>query len=203
MLPTALALDLLPELHSIIHQVEALMVRSQQFDPKTSDRMFRIAVSDYLLTVIFTKLVPALTRTAPSVRLDLQPPVADMPALLDKGEFDLILTPEEFCQAEHPIELLFEERHVIAGWRKNPLMKRALSLDAFLKAPHISVSFGSARRISFAESHLRKLGLERRIEVFSSSFTHVPELLAGTNRIAILQERLVRALAEHKRRGAS
>lgn len=195
MLPTALAMDLLPELHSIIHQVEALMVRSQQFDPRTSDRMFRIAASDYILTVIFTKLVPDLKRKAPNLRLDLQPPVADMPALLDKGEFDLILTPEEFCQAEHPVEPLFEDRHVIAGWRKNPLMKRPVSLESFLEAPHITVSFGSTRRISFAESHLHKLGLERRVEVFCSSFTHVPELLVGTDRIAILQERLVKAFA--------
>jgi len=195
MLPTALALELLPELHSIMHQVEALMVRSQQFDPRTSDRMFRIAVSDYILTVLFTKLVPALKQSAPGIRLDLQPPVPDMPALLEKGEFDLILTPEEFCLSGHPAEFLFEDRHVVAGWRRNPLMKRSLSRAAFLEAPHITVSFGSTPRISFIESHLLELGLERRIEVFSSSFTHVPELLVGTNRIAVVFERLAKTLA--------
>jgi DNA-binding transcriptional LysR family regulator len=41
---------------------------------------------------------------------------------------------------------------------------------------------------------MRMLGIEPRVEVVTESFLTVPGLVAGSRRIALLQERLVRAL---------
>jgi LysR family nod box-dependent transcriptional activator len=53
------------------------------------------------------------------------------------------------------------------------------------------------RRASYAESHLRRLGIERRIDVLVAGFSVVPELLVGSNRLAIMHERLARSAATH------
>lgn len=195
MVPTPHAIALRPQIKQLLAEVDSVISRSTQFDPATSDRWFRICVSDYLSTVLFGTLIPSLSANAPNVRLDLQPPSEEMPVMLERGEIDLVLTPDQHCVPGHPTELLFEERHVVAGWRDNPLMAAPISEDAFYDAGHVAVEIGRLARVSFAELHLRARGRERRVEVIASSFSLVPELLVGNDRLAIMHERLARTLS--------
>src|SRR3569623_714038 len=77
MVPSAEALAMRRELEAILDSVSNLVVRSAGFDPTTSRRTFRICASDYLLAVLFPKLLPELARLAPAVGLDLLPPSED------------------------------------------------------------------------------------------------------------------------------
>lgn len=194
MVPTPHAMALRPQVKQLLADVEAVIGRSTRFDPATSDRWFRICVSDYLSTVLFGALIPALQVAAPAIRLDLQPPSEDMPVLLERGEIDMVLTPDQHCTPGHPTELLFEERHVVAGWRGNPIMGSPISEEAFYGAGHVAVEIGRLSRVSFAEIHLRARGRDRRVEVIASSFSLVPELLVGSDRLAIMHERLAQTL---------
>jgi DNA-binding transcriptional LysR family regulator len=169
---------------------------STQFDPATSQRRFRIGTSDYLSIVLFTRLVPELERIAPGVTLELVQPSDAMMAMLDQGEFDLIITPAEHVSPDHPTELLFEERHVVAGCATNELVQAPMSEEDFLAAGHVAVEIGRLRPTSFAEKFLREQGKERRIEILVSSFAVAPEMLANTRRLAVMHERLARAYAE-------
>ncbi len=196
MIPTAQALALRPMLKDLLAQVDMMISQSLGFDPQTSARWFRIGVSDYLSTVLFSTLIPKLKALAPGIRLDLQPPSDEMVIQLDRGEIDLILTPDGHCAPDHPTELLFEERHVVGGWRESVLMKSPMSEDAFYAAGHIAVGLGRLARASFSETHLAARGRDRNIEVMASSFSLVPEMLVGTDRIAVMHERLARTLAE-------
>ena len=119
-----------------------------------------------------------------------------MGAMLDQGELDLVITPAEHASADHPSELLFEERHVVAGWSGNPLVQAPLSEEDFLAAGHVAVEIGRLRPTSFAEKFLREQARERRIEVLVSSFAVAPEMLVNTHRLAVMHERLAKAYAE-------
>ena len=196
MVPSAEALAMRRELEAILDSVSNLVVRSAGFDPTTSRRTFRICASDYLLAVLFPKLIPELARLAPAVGLELMPPSDEARVALDRGELDLLLTPEEHCVPGHPTKLLFEERHVVAGWECNRLLRTPLTEKAFFAAGHIAVRVGQTTRASFAESKLDALPRQRRIEVTAASFTSVPDLLVGTDRLAVMHERLARLMAE-------
>src|SRR3569832_1292862 len=126
MIPTPHALRLRGSLRTLLTDVERMVSLSTQFDPTTSQRRFRIGASDYLSIVLFTRLIPVLERVAPGVTLELVQPSDAMMAMLDQGEFDLIITPAEHVSPDHPTELLFEERHVVAGWAGNPLVQAPL-----------------------------------------------------------------------------
>jgi len=195
MIPTAEARSIQLELKPILGNIEELIVRSTVFDPATSDRVFRISASDYLVAVLFPKLVPVLERDAPHIGLDLIAPSQDAQTALERGEVDLLLTPEEHCVAGHPAELLFEERHVVAGWKDNPLLARPMSEAEFFAAGHVAVRIGQVSRASFAETHLGSLA-PRRIEIVAASFTTVADLLIRTHRLAVMHERLARLTAE-------
>lgn len=91
---------------------------------------------------------------------------------------------------------MFEERHVVVGWSKNPLFERGLTNTDFVTAGHVTVRLGLVARMTFVEAQLRALGISRREEIIVPSFAMVPELLVGTTRLAIMHERLARHIAK-------
>ncbi|WAT18609.1 LysR family transcriptional regulator [Aurantiacibacter sp. MUD11] len=195
MIPTAEALALREEIAPILASIDGLIIRSTRFDPATSRRSFRICASDYLVAVLFPRIVSALQARAPYLSFDLLPPSEQAQVGLERGEVDILLTPEDHCVAGHPTRLLFEEDHVVVGWTGNPLMRGAISTADFVEAGHIAVRIGQVNRASFAESQLEQAGIDRRIEMTVASFTSVPDLLVGTNRLAIMHRRLAELMA--------
>lgn len=193
MIPTQHALNLAPEVSATLTRVKNLVATSTRFDPATSKRSFRISVSDYVTTVLIGRLIEFLQAEAPGIRLDLSLPNSQSDAKLESGEFDLLLTPDEFLLSDHPRELLFEERHVIVGWQDNPAMNVPMTEDVFLSCGHVAVRI--AGKDAFIEARLGELIPERRIEVFAQSFIQVPWLLRGTNRLSMMHERLAKITA--------
>lgn len=196
MIPTADALAMHPRLKSILGSANELVVRSTLFDPGTSKRVFKICVSDYLVAVLLPHLIPQLEGSAPAIGLDIAAPSSQAQTALERGELDLLLTPEEHCVLGHPTKLLFEERHVVAGWKDNPLLAGKLSETAFFDAGHVAVRVGQIKRESYAETYLDALPNKRRIEITASSFTTVPDLLVGTKRLAVMHEKLAKLMAQ-------
>jgi len=195
MIPTPHALRLRTMVRDLLSGVEEMVAVSTHFDPATSRRRFRIGTSDYLSIVVFTKLVPRLQQIAPHISLELIQPSDRMAAALDQGDLDLVITPEEHTAPDHPTELLFEERHVVAGWSGNPAFSAPMTEKAFLAAGHVAVEIGRLRPTSFAETFLRESGKQRTIEMLVSSFAVAPEMLMNTNRLAVMHERLAKAYA--------
>lgn len=193
MIPTPHALELAPQVASAIAGLRRLIQPTASFDPATSTRTFRIAASDYVATVVLAPLLRGLETDAPGVRLDITLPTEATSHRLARGEFDLVLTPREFLEAEHPAELLFEERHVVVGCRSNPLLQAPLTLEGFAAAGHVAVRVDG--RNTYVENELSRLGITRMVEVYAPSFIQAPWLLPGTRRIALMHERLARLVA--------
>ncbi len=190
MIPTALALQLLPHVELLLTHAETVTSTTALFDPATSTRHFRICASDYLTIVIFRPLMLHLSRVAPGITCEIIAPSENATEVFNNGELDLLLSPREYLSPAHPVEALLEEQYVVAGWSGNPMFAEALSVDDFQSAGHVAVRLGSINRSSFAESQLRAMGMQRRVEVLVPSFGLVPELLLETNRIAIMHARL-------------
>ena len=193
MVPTHYALALAPEVASAIANLRRLIQPSAGFDPATSSRTFRLAASDYIATVLLAPLLEALEDEAPTVRLEISLPGDATSRRLAIGDFDLLLTPEDFIDPDHPAELLFEERHVVVGCRHNPMMARALTIDDFASAGHVAVRIDG--RNTDIERELDRLGVPRRVEVHAPSFVQAPFLLPRTKRIALMHERLAQLMA--------
>lgn len=193
MLPTPHALALVPEVSSAIAALRRLIQPRAGFDPATSSRVFRIAASDYIATVLLAPLLEALEHEAPAVRLEISLPTDATSDRFAKGEFDLVLTPEEFIEPGHPAQLLFEELHVLVGCERNPLLLAPVTIEAFAAAGHVAVRIDG--RNTYIENELSRLGLERRIEVYAPSFIQAPWLLPGTRRVTLMHERLARLMA--------
>jgi LysR family transcriptional regulator, nod-box dependent transcriptional activator len=192
MVPTSHAQSLAPIVAQALVSMQSLVSSSTVFDPKTSQRLFRIATSDYLSTVLIAPMLASLQTDAPSVRLEITAVNADSLSMLERGMVDFMLTPEQFLSPSHPKQLLFEERHVVVGWKDNPVFSKSMTEVAYYSCGHVAVEI--AGRPSFAEERLRSGGDRRRIELVASSFTMVPWMLPGTGRLAIMHERLAQVM---------
>jgi LysR family transcriptional regulator, nod-box dependent transcriptional activator len=80
---------------------------------------------------------------------------------------------------------------VCLGWSGNRQLDRDLSLDTYLRLGHVAVRFGKHRELpTFDECFPEQLAHDRRIEVVTTAFNLVPQLLIGTSRIATVHRRL-------------
>ena len=195
MYPTAFAESLSPLVRECLGGIETLLATSASFNPQSSQRLFKVIASDYVVAAVIAPLLARLAVEAPTVTVQLMSPGEQSTSLIAAGKADLMISPREFLSQDHPSELLFEEQHVVAGWRGNDLLSTPLDEKRFLAAGHVAIAIGALSNAAFADRQLTLMGKHRRIEVYASSFTTVPWLLVGTQRLAIMHERLALAAA--------
>ncbi len=113
---------------------------------------------------------------------------------LDRGEIDLLISPEQYLAKDQPKELLFEEQHVAVGWSGNPVFKKKLTEELFFRQQHIVVELGYAH--TFVEETMSTLGRKRYVAVVAPSFHAVPWMLPQTRRLAVMLERLAKIMTK-------
>jgi DNA-binding transcriptional LysR family regulator len=186
---TPLAEGLVEPVREFLLQAESILYSSPVFDPATSTRKFRLMMSDYVETVVMTEALPRIQQIAPAVTFELFS--SDGPQVLERGEIDLSITPERYLSSQHPSERLFDDEYVCAVWSGNKQVKDHLSLEQYLSLGHIVVLYGRTRQVPFFDEWFRAhFEYRRRIDVITTAFNLVPQLLIGTSRIATLHRRL-------------
>lgn len=193
--PTPFAETLIPRVRACLNAADTVVATSAAFDPSTAIRTFRIISSDYVLAAVLALVVQRLASIAPRVRLEFVLPDETATARLIRGETDLIIAPAEFLLETHPSELLYEETHVIVGWRDNPIFASELTPDAVFAAGHVAVSLGSQREATLGDRQIEQIFPDRRVEAVVPSFTMLPWALIGTHRLAVMHRRLALVLA--------
>ncbi|MBZ5576204.1 MAG: LysR family transcriptional regulator [Acidobacteriia bacterium] len=191
MVLTPVAESLVEPVRNFLLQAEAIRHNNPVFDPSSSTRKFRVLMSDYVETVLMTEALPRIEQFAPGIRLEFISNVEGGMDALDRGEIDLSIVPSIRVGAEHPSELLFEDEFTCVVWSGNTSVKSTISLDDYLGMGHIVVRFGKHQELTtFDEWFMERFGHERRVEVVTTAFNLVPQLLVGGFRIATLHRRL-------------
>ncbi|WAC59041.1 LysR family transcriptional regulator [Brevundimonas sp. SL130] len=191
MVPTAFAESLIDPLRELMSHIDATVSPGQAFDPSTTRRTFRISCSDYITEVVMSRLAPLVAREAPGAILDILAPSSNPTGALDAGQIDILITPDVYAAPNHPFELFYEEHHVVVAWKENELLADGrMDEHRFASLGHVVVRFDSFRTTSMAETWLDENFPKRRIELVTSAFIHVPRLVVGTQRIAIMHARM-------------
>ncbi|CAQ44849.1 LysR family transcriptional regulator [Stenotrophomonas maltophilia] len=198
MTPTAKALELLDPLRLAMDQVRATLAEHHHFDPEKASLTVAIACTDYLQTAVIRPLAVALRKQAPGVRIALRHlDPSQLEAQMDSGEVDLaLMTPEHgpnSLRARH----LFDERYVLIGRKQHPRLRRGLTVEQFAELDHVIVSLRGGDFTTPVDDGLAALGYRRKVALSAASFLVVPEIVAHSNFVALVPERLV-----HDRRDA-
>lgn len=173
---------------------EALMTPS--FDPRTAERTFAVATSDYVELVLIPIVLRLLAEEAPGIRIEVRPwGLHEVPPLLATGEADLMIGYYDRVPPNHRDSILFEERYVCVLRQGHPRVKRRLTLAAWTSIPHVLVS-QKAGTTGSVDRALRAVGRSRTIGARVSHFLLVPPLVARTDMVAAIGERVALAFAE-------
>lgn len=197
MVPTSLAETLRQPLREAILQIETVIEIERTFDPLVASRSFTVEIPDHLVPVILPRLIRQLAITGPNIRLEVRTPVGDPSPLLHKGEIDLVVTPSIYSDPGYVTEPLIHNDLVLTGWSENPALKSQPDLQTVLSLNQVIVKFDRVRLASFLSSdQLALYGAAGRTALIAPNFSSIPPTLVGTQLIAVLNRRLVHAMAQ-------
>ncbi len=196
--PTPTALALKQQLRPALQQIQAALLEQSTFNPATSDRVFAIGMSDYGEFTLLPRLMQTLQTIAPQVSVQIRSGDRQkLLALLDSGEIDLAcgVFPEKI--AWHKEQLLFQESYVCVCRRAHPVIGSSLSLEEFLAVSHLLVSV-KEDRIGRVDTRLAEQNLKRHIALSIPHFLTAPFILAQTDLVATLAQRIALTFAQHQ-----
>ena len=179
-----------PAIRDILVRIEATIDTQPEFDPTVSTRKFNVLVSDYTLRVLMPLAVAEMDRQGARVRLNLLAQSESPFLMLERGDADLLITPDFFISSNHPSSLLFEDEYVVLTCGKGPHAKAHIDLAAYKSIPHAIMVPPSSDGQPAESLILERAGITRKVELSTFSFSALPHLLANTGRIATVHRYL-------------
>lgn len=184
MLPT----DAAVQLHEPLDQAFELLNRTLQsgvaFDPRVTERTFRVAMSDIAEVYILPRLMSELARVSPFVRVDIVPFFPDsVVSSMRSGEIDLAIGALSVSDKDCNSTDTLTDRYICLVRAGHPIAKSRLIRSNFAK-----LRFFFARTTSsvyqLAEQWLADENARPRIAV-RGHFTTAPEIVRRSDLAAI------------------
>ena len=200
MLPTPRALELLGPVRQVLDEIDAIVQPRAAFDAATAVHTFTLSASDYVEYTLLPKLVDYLEHKAPGVRLIVRPlDLQSVARQMESGEVDLCITGLQNAAAGLHVRPLYTERIVSVVRRNHPGIGTRLTLDKFCSLEHIQVSVRGSGYTARVDEALTALGRKRRARLAVPHYLLVPEIVARSDMISSLPERLARGYASKLR----
>lgn len=184
-----------PAIRDILVRIEATIDSRPEFRPHESTRTFNILLSDYSLQVLMPAVFRLIDAENATVKLNLRAQTDSPQILLERGEIDLLISPDEFRASDHPATLLYEDEYVVAAWKGGMHANTTMDLATYQAASH-AVMVPPSLAKSLETRLLSEAGIERQIDIQTYSFTSLPHLITGTDRIATIHGRLARIVSK-------
>jgi DNA-binding transcriptional LysR family regulator len=195
MKPTPVAQSLIVTVRSALDGLRAAIEERPAFDPAASRRTFHLLANDYAEVVLLAPMIKEFQEKAASVTLRVdrprslfQPPAAS--SLAESFDLAIGFFPDALSlEASLRAEMLWEERNVCIARAAHPIIRGKLSLKQFASAHHVAV-FYKSEGPGVIDSLLQQKGYSRRSAVLVPHFASVVFLVAASDLIATVPERL-------------
>lgn len=189
--PTSRARELLEPIRAIIRSVDSELLAAPQFDPATSKREFRLALTDIGEGIYLPFIIKALETEAPGISLrSVYFPPRELEEAMGAGEVDLAagyfpdITSNQFLYRRvglHSFACIMRAHH--------PIQADILSMEQYLRLNHVAVE-APGRGIEVFENFLHKKKLRRNVVLRTPHFMSIPVIVGSTDVIATVPQAL-------------
>lgn len=201
---TALGAQLADQVDAVCAAAERVFAASARFDPATSEREFTLVMADYTIMVLGEALSRAVSRAAPGVRLHVRLVRESLASEYAEGIrfVDGVVAPSThgFALPGTRSAELFTDRWVCLVDPGNPVLDAGgLRLEDLARLPWVAPYYRANPNPPSVPvmRQLALLDIRPRIAIRLESYLSVPYFVAGTDRVALMQERLATRLAAH------
>ncbi|MFT3820043.1 MAG: LysR family transcriptional regulator [Rubrivivax sp.] len=198
--PTGQALQLAAKFHEAMALIDQATRAAQPFEPRAAERHFRLMASDGVAQLFLPPLLARMRSQGPGLRFTCQP--GDMrrsAEFLREGECDLVIGHLPRAAAELHTSQLYPQQAVCIAARAHPCVQGSLTLDQFVAMSHVVFGGGPVPFPSMetmVDERLAELGLSRRAALRVPSLTLTAPVVAATDLLAIVPQRVAQAGAE-------
>lgn len=200
MVPTSRAIALLESVQRVLDGVNTLSAESAPFDPALARNQFTLTAPAYIAYVLLPKLMRQLERSAPGIRVEVRAANRERATeWLERGEIDFRLGWIREPPAGLRFKTLYQERLVCLARKNHPALAGKLTADEFCRLSHIRTmvdrSSDSGQLID--EAVEATSGKRLTIALVVQEALIVPYVVATSDHIAVMPERLARAFVAH------
>jgi len=193
MVPTPHATTLLQPLRQAL---ELLRVATQQqvvFDPGSSLRTFHIAMTDISHLEFLPSLINKIAGLAPEVHIKVLRITAETPKLLESGDADLAVGFMPELEAGFYQQKLFDQGFACVVRRDHPRIGQRLTENLFRREKHVDITAPGTGH-DLVEHGLARVGFKRNVTLSLPTLPGVGNLLAHTDLVATVPERIAQML---------
>lgn len=187
--PTFVAEQLYGTLRESLTRIEGAVQSCRQFDPTSTERRFRIALSDLGEMGFLPLILARLNQEAPLAEVEVLPLQVDQAGeWLASGKADAAI-----CR--HPVpgtrsQVLINERYVCLLSARHPRIDQQLSLEQFLAERHVTVTRTTGH--GSIDDALKSIHAQRRISLHVPHFSVLQKIIPGTELLAVLPAQIAR-----------
>ena len=134
------ALEIHTQTRSALTQIEQAISPQPSFDAATSRRVFNIASTDHMESLILPRLLTHIEENAPGVELNIHHLAETLPLeALEKGEIDVAIARTVRLPKRFEHRLLLEDGYLCAVAKDHPI-GNSLSMDSYMNLTHLVVA---------------------------------------------------------------
>lgn len=138
--PTRQADALYLDIKCCLQKITSTLSQQIHFDPETSERTFRVAISNYGEIGLFSKLIPHLLNVAPNIKLVHEIcPAESFCQYLQNGQLDIGLFFDRPVEKDIQKEFLYSDSLVLITGPQHPPLLDNLAIDDIVKLDFISL----------------------------------------------------------------
>jgi DNA-binding transcriptional LysR family regulator len=194
MQPTPQADALIGRVRQTLQSLLEISEWKPTFDPATSERNFRISMTDASHITLLPQLLSHARVVAPHVQIEAARIDETLPHALQSGEVDLALGFITTLSAGFYEQTLYSQDWICLTQANHPrIRKRKMTLQAYRAEAHISIVGGTGQHL--LEEALKKQNIERRILLKLPGFLGLAGILQRTDLVATLPRHIGGTLA--------
>ncbi|MGR3806719.1 LysR family transcriptional regulator [Pasteurella testudinis] len=191
MMPTDRALALAAPVQRILGDI-AVLVQPAEFNPAELDLTFKIAATTNGVRNTGIPFALQLRTLAPKVKTAfVSIHGQDIPAMLEKGEWDVAITGEHNLPERLHYRRCNRQRYVCAVRENHPVLQQPWNLGTFCALDFVLVSYHGGQFAGATDEALAKLGRRRNVVLSVTDFLLIPEILQQSDWATVLPEAML------------
>ena len=202
MTPTERAQELQPTISELIIGLEKAVQPRAKFNAAESEQVFRVMASDYAEATLIPPLIAKLRTEAPNVILDIMTPSDVSFPDVEQGRVDMVINRFDSIPQSFHQKVLWSDDFSCLISKTNPVLEK-FSLDSYLEAKHVWVSKtgmgvgvgmdpADVQRLGWVDEALTRIGVQRRITVFTRHYQAACLLAEQQDLIATIPSKMER-----------